>query len=125
MRRHLLIAAVTAVAALTVAEGASAQEGAVFATPGQAAYCNDYSGELICWTPNDGFTVHMTSRGRPVKSYRRDHRGYIDRYAKVLRFGRAVKLGPYVCNSTRDGLTCTNSAGHGWWLGRYVGYRLF
>jgi len=126
MRLLRLVAVPCVVAGLLLAAAsASAQEGAVFATPGQAAYCNDYSGQLICWTPNDGFTVHMTPRGRPVKSYRAGHRGYIDRYAKVLGFGRAVKLGPYVCNSTRDGLTCTNSAGHGWWLGRYVGYRLF
>jgi hypothetical protein len=50
---------------LAIPSSAFPQEGAVFRTPGEAAYCNDYSGELICWTPNDGFTVHMTARGRP------------------------------------------------------------
>lgn len=29
------------------------------------------------------------------------------------------------CVSRRTGLTCTNARGHGWWIGRYHGYRLF
>jgi hypothetical protein len=41
----------------------------------------------------------MPARGRATKGY--------DRLARGL------------C------LTCTNRAGHGWWLGRYKGYRLF
>lgn len=63
--RPKTIAAITAVAAiagslLATPSSVFAQAGAAFRTPGEAAYCNDYSGELICWTPNDGFTVHMT-----------------------------------------------------------------
>ena len=104
---------------------AAAQEGAVFRTPGEAAYCNDYSGPLICWTPNDGFTVHMTERGRPHKSYRNDHRDYVDNRAPVLRFGEQKRLGNFVCKSRSSGLTCTNLRDHGWRLGRYKGYRLF
>ena len=110
---------------LATAPSALAQEGAVFRTPGEAAYCNDFSVELICWTPNDGFTVHMTVRGRPHKSYRKDHRGYVDNWAPVLRFGQTKRLGSFVCKSRSTGLSCTNRRGHGWWLGRYVGYRLF
>ena len=109
---------------LALAPPVVAQEGAVFRTPGEAAYCNDYSG-LICWTPNDGFTVHMTKRGRAHKSYRKDHRGYVDNLAPVLRFGQKKRLGGFVCKSRASGLTCTNRRGHGWRLGRYVGYRLF
>ena len=126
MRRRALTVtlAVLALTACTGAATADAQEGAQFATPGQAAYCNAYSG-LICWTPNDGFTVNMGPGSYPTKVYRRDHRGYIDSSAPILRFGRAVRLGAYVCVSRRSGLTCTNRRGHGWWLGRYVGYRIF
>lgn len=110
---------------LASASPAVAQEGAVFRTPGEAAYCNDYSGDLICWTPNDGFTVDMTKRGRPHKSYRKDHIGYVDNRAPVLRCGKTKRLSSFVCKSRSSGLTCTNLRGHGWRLGRYVGYRLF
>ncbi len=112
-------------ALLAPASPAVAQEGAEFRTPGEAAYCNHYSGDLICWTPNDGFTVSMTKRGHPHKSYRKDHRGYVDNSAPVLRFGKKRRLGSFVCKSRKSGLTCRNLRDHGWRLGRYVGYRLF
>lgn len=110
---------------VTMPPAAFAQEGAVFRTPGEAAYCNDYSGELICWTPNDGFTVYMSPHGRPHKSYREEHIGYVDNSAPVLRFGQTKRLGSYVCKSRSTGLRCTSRRGNGWHLGRYVGYRLF
>lgn len=119
----------TGAAALAVGGGvcatATAQEGAEFRTPGEAAYCNAYSGDLICWTPNDGFTVWMSNTGRAHKKYRKDHRGYEDNRAPVLRFGKSKRWGGYVCKSRSTGLTCANRRGHGWWLGRYVGYRVF
>ena len=125
MRRASLLLASTLGCLVCAVPSAHAQEGAVFRTPGEAAYCNDYSGELICWTPNDGFTVHMTPRGRPHKSYRKDHIGYLDNPAPVLRFGHTRRLGSYVCKSRSTGLSCTNRRGHGWQLRRYVGYRLY
>ena len=125
MRRHTVLLTAILGSLLTSAPSALAQEGAVFRTPGEAAYCNDYSGELICWTPNDGFTVHMTVRGLSHKSYRKDHRGYVDNSAPVLRFGQTRRLGSFVCKSRLTGLDCTNRRGHGWHLGRYVGYRLY
>jgi hypothetical protein len=48
----------------------------------------------------------------------------------MLRFGnrwtewQALRL-QYTCTSLRTGLTCKNRSGHGWWLGRYKGYRIF
>lgn len=48
----------------------------------------------------------------------------------LLRFGyrwtewQALKL-DYTCLSQRTGLTCKNRTGHGWWLGRFRGYRIF
>jgi hypothetical protein len=104
---------------------------AAFVTPGRAAYCGVSEGEpplaLICWTPNDGFTVAMTARGRPTKRYIAANKGYYDRYVgRVLRFGHGWGWpGYWFCVSRRTGLTCTNEAKHGWWLGRYHGYRLF
>ncbi len=29
------------------------------------------------------------------------------------------------CSSRSNGLTCKNGIGHGWWLGRCKGYRIF
>jgi hypothetical protein len=89
---------------------------------------------LVCWTPNDGFTVEMTRFGSPTKSYLSAHAGYNDRFfAKtLLHYGQTWRFDlfgyepiAFTCTSRSTGLTCTNRAGHGWWLGRYVGYRLF
>lgn len=123
--------AVSAAAAVTsLATTAEARAVADFATPGRAAYCGTSHGEppflLICWTPNDGFTVTMYRSGRVTKEYSRPNKGYHDVVGRVLRFGQwwAVR-GYWSCVSRRTGLTCRNRAGHGWWLGRYKGYRLF
>ncbi|MGZ6285275.1 MAG: DUF6636 domain-containing protein [Ktedonobacterales bacterium] len=67
----------------------------------------------------------MSMRGRPQKYYDRLNRGHVENSAPVLRFGRAMRLSSVVCRSRSTGLTCVNQRGHGWWLGRYVGYRLF
>lgn len=64
-----------------------------FRTPKKAAYCGTSHGPgaigLICWTPNDGFTVSMTRRGRPTKRYVDANRAYYDYVGRVLRFGQA------------------------------------
>lgn len=101
-----------------------------FVTPRRAAYCGTSHAppvRLICWTPNDGFTTSMSPRGRASKRYLRENRGYHDPAPqRVLRFGQTMRLGrEFRCTSRADGLTCRNLAGHGWWLGRFVGYRLF
>jgi hypothetical protein len=108
---------------------------------------------LLCWTPDDGFGVEIGWRGRRAFVSFHDHpprfgedfgdlRGYGPR-ARVLRYGQSWILGcrsppdvatcksygagvtTFRCRSRSTGLTCTNHAGHGWWLGRYRGYRLF
>lgn len=101
-----------------------------FRTPDRAAYCGTTHGpgrpHLLCWTPNDGFTVSMSPRGRATKRYEPRNRDFHDYAGGVLRFGRQLRMvDTYSCVSRRTGLTCTNAAGHGWWLGRFVGYRLF
>jgi hypothetical protein len=80
---------------------------------------------LICWTPNDGFEIAMSERGRPTFDYNRRQRGYHERQAPVLAFGRAWRFPGFRCTSRASGLTCVNRAGHGWWLGRFNGYRVF
>src|SRR5690348_17291368 len=100
-----------------------------FRTPGRAAYCGFSEGEspvwLICWTPDDGYTVAMRPQTRPESEYNRFNRRLYQDRAPVLRFGRSRRLFGYRCTSRRTGLTCRNRAGHGWWLGRYHGVRLF
>jgi len=129
-KRKLALALLSALAAgALVASPASAGDGAVFRTPGEAAYCTfalTYPPlQVVCWTPNDGFTVQMTMSGRPHKYYEPWNRGHLENSAPVLRFGQEKRLGSVVCRSRSKGLTCTNRRGHGWYLGRYVGYRLF
>jgi hypothetical protein len=119
------LAAATALVSVPAAVAAAS-----FVTPGRAAYCSVSHGEpphhLICWTPNDGFTVAMYRFGRSHKNYSPSNRGWHELAGRVLRFGETWSLpGYWRCVSRRTGLRCTNRAGHGWWLGRYRGYRLF
>ena len=114
---------------LALALPALASAAAAFRTPGRAAYCGLTEGEgpphLICWTPNDGFSIGMGPRSRPTHSYNPRDRGNYEYTPRVLRFGQTWAVFAYRCRSRATGLTCTNRAGHGWWLGRYRGYRVF
>jgi hypothetical protein len=110
-----------------------------FRTPARAAYC-DYVpvGETIeggvpnpradfyCWTPNDGFYVDMHPSGRVRKGYGDQTKGAYPRHTdQVLGFGERWSQPGFRCLSRRSGLTCRNARGHGWWLGRFRGYRIF
>lgn len=120
----------SAVSALTLAAAPTALAVAAFVTPNRAAYCGVSEGEpplrLICWRPGDGFTLDMRRLGRARgKPYARN-RGYYGAAGRALRFGQAWSVrGYWKCVSRRTGLTCTNHANHGWWLGLSRGYRLF
>lgn len=111
----------------------------VFRTPGQAAYCyilitqNSLSG-MGCLTPNDGFFVDITSalgssRASVTHSYSSAYKSYRDARVRLLDFGEnwaSSDAEVYRCESRSSGLTCRHSAsGHGFWLGRYYGYRIF
>lgn len=104
---------------------------AALRTPGQAVYCGWSVGEgapssLICWTPNDGYTISMRDYGRASRGrYVAGNRRLFQNRAPVLRFGRSMTWGPTVCTSRSTGLTCINGSGHGWWLGRYRGVKRF
>lgn len=89
---------------------------------------------LVCWTPNDGFTVGMTTHGRPTKQYVAANEGLRDRFfaKRLLNYRQSWRFDlfgyepvTFTCTSLSTGLTCRNLAGHGWWLGRFSGYRLF
>lgn len=132
----------------------------LFATPGRATYCYvdgasqaDARPRLFCWTPNDGYSIHVVHRGgRPFASYYTRPSPIAHAYdslvgwgprAPVLGFGRARLLRrtrtsnfnscraggggrlTIMCFSRRTGLTCRNTLGHGFWLGRYRGVRRF
>ena len=69
----------------------------------------------------------MQEGGAAGKRYEPKNIGFHDVVGRELRFGghwHVRGLG-FWCTSRRTGLTCWNSAGHGWWLGRGRGYRLF
>jgi hypothetical protein len=124
-----VVTRIIAAVALGLTVPATATAVADFKTPRGAAYCGISHGEapfhLICWTPNDGFTVYMGERGRARKMYHRPNRGLHDAVGRTLRFGQRWATVGFYCVSRGTGLTCTNRVGHGWWLGRYRGYRLF
>jgi hypothetical protein len=131
--------AVAFAAALALAAPAAADPITGFHTPQWAAQCrvdahptDPGNTTLTCWTPNDGFYVRMTPQGHVAKGYARKFRGYRDTYWAdgLMSYGENWKhISPgffqYGCRSRRTGLTCGNHEGHGWWLGRYRGYRVF
>ena len=109
-----------------------------FRTPSRGAYC-DYvpRGEIIeggienprvsflCWTPNDGFVVNTHATGRVSKGYATQRLRAFWPVEQVLDFGERWAMPGIRCVSRRSGLTCRNDAGHGFWLGRFRGYRVF
>ena len=129
-----LCAALSTVLAVALTPDQAAAIAIYFGTPNNAAYCgmgpdspHRRSQEYIhCFTPNDGFDVYMKRTGRPSAGYVRSERGFYVHPYKRLAFGQSVSLLPgFSCTSRATGLTCVNSAKHGWWLGRFKGYRLF
>jgi hypothetical protein len=84
---------VLALIALVKASSSAALEDSfpAFLTPGRAAYCTiglDITGEhykppyLFCWTPNDGFTLSMTARGRVRKAYDSHYKRLYSQYPR-------------------------------------------
>jgi hypothetical protein len=128
MRAVVVIGALVFV---SLATGSAATAGAAFATPGKAAFCGVAEGEppltLICWRPRDGITLDMTGRGRPHRSLYPPNMGADDAVpGRFLSFGKIWRFPDHwKCVSRATGLTCTNRTGHGWWLGRVRGSRVF
>jgi hypothetical protein len=140
--------------ALSLGGSASAKEPywTNFHTPGKAAYCQvvpditggdagpGYIAPLECWTPNDGFSVRLSAYGgRPKYGYWSWNKKLYSR-SPLLGFGKSwwsnstskegFDTSPrgtihFRCISQASGLTCRNRKGHGFWFGRFRGYRLF
>jgi hypothetical protein len=82
--------------------------------------------DFYCWTPNDGFYVDMHATGHVFgHDYEEQLQGAYPRTNHVLGFGQRWARPEFRCVSRRSGLTCRNDAKHGWWLGRFRGYRVF
>ena len=131
MRSTRILKSAVLLCALVATSLATASVGmATFRTPGKAAYCGVSEGEpplnLICWRPGDGLTLSMTRAGLTRRRLSALNRGYHATEGQILLFGKVWQLpGYWKCVSRATGLTCTNTTGHGWWLGRMRGSRLF
>jgi len=136
-----LVLHVALIAALTAMVRASGAQAVDFRTPSKAAYCDFVpqgeiveggvphppADDLFCWRPNDGLTMQMTARGRgeDVDGSRSQLKGAHAPARHLLRFGQRWRRREFTCVSRWSGLTCVNRARHGWWLGRFIGYRTF
>jgi hypothetical protein len=136
--KHVIMALIVVLTAMVSVPAARAVD---FRTPNKAAYCDFMpQGEIVeggvphprtddmfCWRPDDGLTMQMTARGRAqdVDGGRSQLQGAHARARRVLRFGQRWQRREFSCVSRWSGLTCVNRARHGWWLGRFIGYRLF
>lgn len=121
-----LVAAIVVVAALAVPSVAAGY--ASFRAPGRTVYCE--LGEvrpvsLVCWRARDGRSIGMLPTGRALVNPDTNTRNLHHDRAPVLAFGRTWRRGAYRCTSRAAGVTCRNRSGHGWFLGRLRGYRLF
>ena len=121
-----------ALGALAVAGAARASALSAFHTPGWSVQCYVVGEEapptLTCSLPRSGFAVSMWASGRPRSGLDPKDRGHHDVFAArpLLGFGRYWAFEPlFGCVSRSTGLECWNAAGHGWWLDRSGGDRLF
>jgi hypothetical protein len=87
-----------------------------------AAHCRVDEGGLVCWTPNDGYTLVLRSDAPAVrlKAAEASNRGR-DPGSPELAPGGRWESGGYACRSTDEALTCQNADGRGFRLPRYRG----
>jgi hypothetical protein len=121
----LVVAALAAVGAALVPGLAYGD----FKQPGGGVYCaleRAANPTLQCWRSKTGLTLAMRSKGRPsYETLRRNRNTFMDA-APPLRIGRTWRFkGAFTCKMAANGLTCRNRSGHGWFLGRTAGYRIF
>jgi hypothetical protein len=88
-----------------------------------AAVCSRGDTVLVCWTPNDGFTVRLPVQGAAYRSRNEEavRRGVGPPGLPALAFGQTWAHGGFSCQSTKAGLTCHNATGRGFTLPRYRG----
>jgi serine/threonine-protein kinase len=87
-----------------------------------AAVCAVTSGQLKCWTPNDGFSLLLPTVGTGTRLRDEEIRNR-DRQPAYppIGFGQRWSAAGFTCVSRPGGLTCSNRDGHGWTLPRYRG----
>jgi Family of unknown function (DUF6636) len=87
-----------------------------------------YPGEarLVCAGTENLVTITLSRTGRSVVQrvgFRAN--GFEQFPTRTLRLGETWRGGGFRCTSRPKGLTCANPSGHGFWLGRQRGFRLF
>jgi hypothetical protein len=100
-----------------------------FKQPGGGVYCalQRLTPEALqCWRSRTGLTLVMQGRGRPSFDTLRRSRNFFEDSAPPLRIGHTWRFKRlFTCTMADKGLTCKNTAGHGWFMGRTDGYRVF
>jgi hypothetical protein len=126
---------VSALLACCFPSSAAAQQTWQFHTPGEAAYCafgaRDY--DLLCVRPGDGFWVGIAvsdslRTAHVDKGYDTRWRGFRNRSASVLRFGRmwlSSDAAVLSCVSRPARLVCRHYAGWAFSLDRDGGHRVY
>jgi hypothetical protein len=152
---YALRAVAVTLVAMSFAAPAGAASGShsfpTFFTPGKLAFCKfhtniagvkGFTPYLTCWRPRDGFTVTLEPRARPLFGTLAANRGPVESLLlrqMFLHFGETWwgnRVGAqgrgngkgrvlFRCTSWRSGLTCRSISGHGFWLGRSLGYHIF
>jgi hypothetical protein len=90
-----------------------------------AAQCRVDEGILVCWTPNDGYTLALDDAGaRRLRSAEPSNRGRDPESTEVILGERWERPG-FSCRSTQQALTCENQQGRGFRLPRYRGLPTF
>ena len=97
----------------------------------RAAYCRIQSpnaeATLYCWTPNDGYTLALTSTGAAyrVRADETTNEDLTPDDYRVVGFGEETESSVFSCESDSSALTCRNPRGHGFRLPRYRGLPTF
>jgi uncharacterized protein DUF6636 len=120
---RVLLAAVAATTVLIVGAAPASARSKSFRTPSKNIYC------LYLSTQGPGPWIRCDVLSLNDTAFRLDrrHKGkrihvtdsVFNRRAKVLRYGRLLRVGPFGCRSRRSGLTCKSRvSGHGFKISR-------
>ena len=118
-----LAACLLATAALAAGAAPALARSKSFQTPSHNIYCLYLSSQgpgpfIRCdlLSLNDiGFTVDRTHKGKRIHITD----SVVNRSAKVVHYGKSLRVGPFKCTSRTSGLTCRSRvSGHGFKLSR-------
>ena len=101
----------------------------VFITPNLTTVCKHYYefSYLLCAGTRTPVTVRLTESGEPQLRRVPFAANGFESYnsTRSLSYGETWRESGFRCLSRRNGLTCWNSHGHGFWIGRARGVSLF